>query len=235
MVAHQGRERRGDRSILAFSLCDSRHHRERKPLAERDAQRAVLAAGKAPLTFAKAAEVYFESHGGHGRTATIATPWNHSMEQHALQRLGAMDVNWITVDDGLGALSRIWLQIPATAKRLRGRIEVVLDGAGRVWANPARWLNLRHRLPKRGKSHKHLAAMSYADLPAFTELREVEGVVARTLEFIILCGARTGETVEATRGIPSRGSSVDGSARAPEAARRAGGRQPCGSAAAQVP
>jgi integrase len=55
-------------------------------------------------------------------------------------------------------------------------------------------------LPAKAKVRKieHHAALPYDELPAFLKtLREHEGVAARALEFTILTGARTGETIGA--------------------------------------
>jgi integrase len=44
------------------------------------------------------------------------------------------------------------------------------------------------------KATKHHAALPYVEMPAFMqELRERKGVAARALEFLILCGVRTGD------------------------------------------
>lgn len=66
--------------------------------------------------------------------------------------------------------------------------------------NPARWRgHLEKLLPSKRKVRRveHLAALPYAELPAFMvevrELREREAIAARALEFTILTAARTGE------------------------------------------
>jgi integrase len=91
--------------------------------------------------------------------------------------------------------------IPETASRIRGRIETVLDFAGRNDANPARWKgHLEHKLAKRNKARtvKHLPALPYDEMGRLmVELRALDGVPARALEFTILCATRTNETVGA--------------------------------------
>ena len=71
----------------------------------------------------------------------------------------------------------------------------------RTGDNPARWRgHLDKLLPMRSKVQKlkHHAAMPYSELPAFlAELRNREGVSAKTLEFIILTAARVSEAVNA--------------------------------------
>jgi len=83
---------------------------------------------------------------------------------------------------------------------LRGRIEAILDWATvagyRTGDNPARWSgHLEYLLAApRKRRVKHLAAMPWRDVPAFmAELRAVDSVAARALEFTILTVGRTGE------------------------------------------
>ena len=96
----------------------------------------------------------------------------------------------------------LWTRAPATASRLRGRIEAVLDAArarGFIacnQANPARWRgHLDKLLPKRAKlTRGHHAAMPYAEVPAFVaELRGRPATAARALEFCIITAARSNE------------------------------------------
>ena len=127
------------------------------------------------------------------------------------------DVSVADVDTGLviKALKRehpdhpgksIWLAIPETASRVRGRIENVLNWAKtrgyRDGENPARWRgHLQNVLPPRKvQDVEHHPALPYDDVPGFMEaLAKRDGVAARALEFTILTAARTGEVIGATR------------------------------------
>jgi integrase len=105
----------------------------------------------------------------------------------------------------LKVLEPIWTTKPATAARLRGRIEQVLDWAKargyRDGENPARWRgHLDKLLPAKAKVRKveHRAAMPYVEVPGFmAELRMQDGTAARALEFLILTAARAGEVINA--------------------------------------
>lgn len=74
----------------------------------------------------------------------------------------------------------IWLEKPETAKRVRGRIENVLDAAKvrglREGENPARLKgHLALLLPKQSKlKKKHHAALPYRELPSFLGSSENE-------------------------------------------------------------
>jgi integrase len=112
------------------------------------------------------------------------------------------------VDTGLvlKILRPIWNAKPETANRVRGRVETILDWAKthsyRQGDNPARWKgHLDNVLPKRSKVKRvrHHPALPYPDVPEFVaELRDVDGITARALEFTILTAARTGAIVGAT-------------------------------------
>src|SRR5262249_26777379 len=103
-------------------------------------------------------------------------------------------------------LRPIWNDKVASAMKLRGRLESILDAAKAEGhrngsENPARWRgHLDHLLaaPRKIKRPEHLAAMPHAKLPEFLKaLRAREGVAARCLEFLILTAVRTGEAVGA--------------------------------------
>jgi integrase len=103
----------------------------------------------------------------------------------------------------LEALQPIWTKTPETASRVRGRIENVLDWAKardvRAGENPARWRgHLANLLPKTSTIARvsHHAALPFTELPAFmAELRSLEGLAPRPIEFIILTAARTSEAL----------------------------------------
>src|SRR5262249_5291938 len=104
----------------------------------------------------------------------------------------------------LSVLKPIWHTKTATARRTRHRIEAVLDFALaarlRSGDNPARWALLQHLLaqPEKIARRRHLAALPYAEMPAFmARLRNMDRVDARALEFAVLPAARTGEVIGA--------------------------------------
>jgi integrase len=127
--------------------------------------------------------------------------WRNTLGTYILPVLGKLDIEAINTEHVLAVLEPIWEAKPETASRVRGRIETVLDFAGRNGANPARWKgHLEHKLARRNKVRtvKHLAALPYTEMAAFmAELRTVTSSQARALEFTILCATRTNETLGA--------------------------------------
>jgi integrase len=176
------------------------------PLTQRkatlDAER--LEAARA-MSFKECAETYIKAHSPSWRNPKHRQQWTNSLRDYAFPIFGKLPVADIDTSLVLKALEPIWAKKPETARRVRCRIESVLDWAKtreyRKGENPARWRgHLGNLLPARGKSPvKHHPALPYADMQAFmVKLREEKGSGARCLEFVILSAARSGEARGAT-------------------------------------
>jgi integrase len=160
------------------------------------------------ITFGEAADKLIESIETGWRSKQHRSQWRYSLGTAAAS-LRPIPVNHITTEDVRGVLAPIWLSMPETASRLRGRIEKVLDftkvRGWRTGENPARWRgHLEHLLPKqppRRQRVQHYASLHYAELPAFmAQLRGLDSIGPRALEFAILTAARSGEVLGATWG-----------------------------------
>ncbi len=176
------------------------------PLDLRDQERAqVRAAAAQAMTFAQAAEAYIAAHAPSWRNPKHRDQWRNTLATYAEPVFGSLDVAAVDLALVLRAIEPIWTQKPETAKRLRGRIEAVLDWAAvrklRDRDNPARWRgNLDMLLPSPGavRPVRHHAALPYAEIGGFmAELRSRDATAARALEFCILTAARTGEVLGA--------------------------------------
>ncbi len=125
--------------------------------------------------------------------ATMRPSWKN--DKHAAQWqmtltkytsvLHTLPLEDITTDHILTVLKPRWAITSETARRLRGRLEQVLDAAKakglRTGDNPARWRgHLEFMLPLHHAHTKgHHAALPYADVPGFLKsLREILGVAA---------------------------------------------------------
>ncbi len=169
---------------------------------ERARQR--LDAAKA-ITFKQCAESYIASHSAGWRNERHKYQWPATLSAYAYPIIGALPVQAVDTTLVLKVLEPIWTAKPETAGRVRQRLENILDFAKvrgyRDGENPARWRgHLDKLLPPRSKVRKveHLAALPYAELPAFlANLRTREAIAARGLEFLILTAARTGEVIGA--------------------------------------
>ncbi len=177
------------------------------PIEARNAKRAEarLAAATA-MTFEQCAEAYIAAHKAGWKNSKHAAQWPSTLKTYAYPVFGSLPVQAIDTGLIMKAIEPIWQAKPETASRVRGRIESVLDWAKvrgyRDGENPARWKgHLDCLLPARSKvaAVDHHAALPYGEMGEFVAaLREHEGIAARTLEFLILTAARTGEVIGAT-------------------------------------
>ncbi len=176
---------------------------------EDDRHKKRLAAAKL-LTFRQCAEDYIATHRSGWRNEKHAAQWSSTLKTYAYpieveKDLIIGDVSVAAIDTKLvhDILKPIWTSKPETAKRLRGRIEQVLDYAtamkARSGENPARWKsNLKHLLAKQDKRERHHPALPYSDIGTFmAELRACQGLAAQALEVTILTALRTSEVINA--------------------------------------
>lgn len=156
-------------------------------------------------TFGALADKLVDDLSPQWRSEVHIAQWKTTM-QVDLAALRPLPVSSVSTDDVLGVLKPIWTTKPETARRVRGRIERVLDAARvkglRTGENPARWKgHLEHLLPKRQKlTRGHHPAMPFAEVPGFmAELQASDRIAARALEFTILTAGRTSEIIETVR------------------------------------
>ena len=177
------------------------------PIATRHAARAAARLSAAStLTFDECADQYIAAHRSGWKNPKHAAQWLATLKTYASPVFGALPV--AAIDTGLvvRVIEPLWTTKPETAGRLRGRIESILDWSRvrgyRAGENPARWKgHLDHLLPARSKVRKveHHAALPYAEIGNFmVELRRVDSVPSRALEWMILTATRTSETLNAT-------------------------------------
>lgn len=157
------------------------------------------------MTFRDCAEAYMASHEPSWKNAKHREQWRSTLRRYLYPVFGDEAASAITTEMVLEALQPIWNEMPETASRVRGRIEVVIDWAKArgvcIGENPARWRgHLANLLPKPSKiaTVEHHAALPFVELPAFmSDLRLSTGLTARALEFVILTAARTSEALGA--------------------------------------
>jgi integrase len=159
------------------------------------------------LTFAEAAQRYFDQHEAKWRSAHHRGEFLSTLKAYAFPVLGDMDVASIETRDVLRALEPVWKTKVVTADRTRGRVEQIIDwaivrGHRPPGINPARWKgHLDQVLPPSRKLRpvEHHPAMDFRQLPQFmADLRAQDGFAARALEFLILVCGRSGEVIGAT-------------------------------------
>src|SRR5262249_11987824 len=163
----------------------------------------VSAAAAKSKTFAECVTGYIAAHEAEWKSETHRHQFARTLETHVYPVLAALPVHVIDTGLVVKALERVWSESPVTARRIRGRIEVVLDWARaagyRRGDNPAVWRgNLDHLLSNPNKTHavEHHEAMPHGDVAAFmARLRKRDDLPAKALELLIL-------TVPPPGGIP---------------------------------
>lgn len=197
------RKQMGLGSTAARSLADARAAAEKArgqvvngidPVEARKAERAASRG----VTFGEVADQVIEALKPGWKNAKHADQWEMTLREYVPFR--DKPVAMITTEDVKGALDPIWLTIPDTASRLRGRIERVLDSAKvlglREGENPARWRgHMKLLMPKQPKlTRGHHAAMPWAEVPAFwADLAGRNGMGVQALKFLLLTLGRTTE------------------------------------------
>jgi integrase len=177
------------------------------PLAgKRAAEETQRLAEARRLSFAEAAQQYFNQHEKRWRNAGHREEFLRSLRDYAFPVLGKTDVTSIDTPDVLRALEGIRKAKPVTADRTRSRIEQVLDwcivrGHRPPGTNPARWRGHLDQVlppPRQLAPIVHHKAMPYRDVPAFmAELQAHDTVAARALELLVLCAVRSNEVLGA--------------------------------------
>jgi integrase len=175
------------------------------PLAERRRVRAAAALEAArSIPFRKVVEEYIETHKAKWRNTKTAAQWRASLEAYAYPLMGNVGVQEIDADLIQRVLEPIWEKKPETARRVRSRLENMLDYATarklRTGDNPARWRGgpLKNLLANTQRKVVNHPALPYDRAGTFmAELKGRPGTSARALEFLILTAARTNEAIGA--------------------------------------
>ena len=172
---------------------------------KRETKLADLAKNPIALTFNDCATKYIEANKAGWSNPKHVAQWTATLETYASPFIGRLSVAAIDTPHILQVLEPIWTTKTETAKRVRGRVESVLDWATvrkyRAGDNPARWRgHLDKILPKPSKvaDEKHQPALPFAQLGDFLpELKAAAGMAARAVEFVILTTSRSGSVREA--------------------------------------
>ena len=172
------------------------------PISERRAAKSAAAADRdSQQSFATVAAQYIAQHAKSWKNAKHGAQWASTLRTYAEPVIGSLLVRDVTTVHVIKVLEPIWTAKTETARRIRSRMELILDFAAarglREGPNPARWRgNLDAALPKPGRIAKvrHHAAVAVDEIGAFmTRLRAQSGMGAKALEFAVLTAARSGE------------------------------------------
>lgn len=175
----------------------------RDPLEQRRQAERQLSTQHRP-TFAEVADELLAGIEIGFRNEKHRAQWRMTLGPAYCASIRDLPVDEVSTAHVLAILQPIWSTKAETASRLRGRIERVLDAAKarglRQGENPARFRgHLDSLLSKRQRLQRgHHAAMPYSSVPAFVSRLQASPTISNlALEFAILSGARSGETLGA--------------------------------------
>ena len=195
-AVHGRRREIGLGSASLVSLAEAREEARRLRKLARAGGDPLAARRRESLTFAQATERVHANLVPTFRNPKHAAQWLAALERYAYPTLGERPLDSIGTADVLAVLSPIWTTKHDTARRVRQRLAAIFDwakGAGHYAAeNPLN--GIKRALPAVKRRAEHMAALPWREVPDFmAELREREGLSARTLEFVILTACRSGE------------------------------------------
>jgi integrase len=196
------RKKAADVRLLLSDGHDPLELRQQEEAKRAREERSIAARG---MTFDKCAEAYIAAHEPGWRNEKHKQQWRNTIATYVTPVFGNTPVQDIDLDLVMKVIEPIWNTKTETARRIRGRIEVILDWAKvrgyRFGENPARWRGqMNQLLPARSKlnSVEHHAALPYSEISDFMKaLRAISGNSAAAFEFLILAAARTSEVIYA--------------------------------------
>ena len=142
------------------------------------------------ISFKQAVKKFLSVHASGWKNDKHRRQWEQSVDRYAMPRLGERSVTAIDQAMINDAVAPLWARAPETGRRVRDRIERVVQ-----------WIKDGEPMPTRGTTTKKgLAALPWQQIPQFMSgLRERQGIAARALELCIITATRTGEVRGATR------------------------------------
>jgi integrase len=171
------------------------------PIENRIAERAkVKADATGAITFEAYAKRYIAGKEAGWKNDKHRQQWSNSLRDYAYPHIGHLRVCDVDTAAVRKVLDPIWNEKKETARRVRGRIEAILNGAKaeglRTGENPALWRgHLDQFLARRRKSDvQHHPALPYEEMPQFwRSLAGDTSDAARMLRWIILTACRFNE------------------------------------------
>jgi integrase len=171
------------------------------PIEHRIAERAkVRADATGAITFEAYAKRYIAGKEAGWKNDKHRQQWSNSLRDYACPHIGHLRVCDVDTAAVREVLDPIWNKKKETARRVRGRIEAILNGAKaeglRTGENPALWRgHLDQFLARRRKSDvQHHPALPYEQMPDFWKsLAGDTSDAARMLRWIILTACRFNE------------------------------------------
>jgi integrase len=183
------------------------------PIEERNTKRAEakVEASRA-VTFEDYAKRFISGKQDGWKNPKHKQQWGNTLRDYAYPHIGDLPIADVNTEAVLNVLRPIWIAKKETARRVRGRIEAILNAAKveglRTGENPALWRgHLDQILAKRSKRDvQHHPALPYAEMPKFWQsLTGDTSAAARMLRWIILTACRFSEAYDMDQDSEVRG------------------------------
>jgi integrase len=150
------------------------------------------------MTFRGEAELYLADNEADWKNAKHRQQWKNTLATYVYPELGDWPIRDINKAMVVKVLSPIWKTKCETARRVRMRIEAIIDRAiahdHYKGDNPAKREIMKQLLGKQQDVVKHMEALHYKRIGEFMlRLRQHQGSGALPLEFAILTTARAGD------------------------------------------
>ena len=209
-----GKERyAGFGSAVEVSLAEARDARDearkliragQDPIEDRNTKRAeAKVEATRAVTFKVYAEGFITGREAGWKNDKHRQQWRNSLRDYAYPVIGHVALPDVDTELVLKVLRPIWNTKKETARRVRGRIELIVNAAKaeglRSGENPALWRgHLDQVLARRKKSEvKHHPALPYEEMPEFWKSLATEtSDAARMLRWIILTACRFNEAAD---------------------------------------
>jgi integrase len=152
------------------------------------------------LTFRQAADDYLTANRDSWKSAKHVLQWENTLATYVHPIIGDLPIKTINRDMVVRVLQPIWHDRQETARRVRMRLQTVIDYAiaRKVFhgENPATLGPIKLLLGKQTDAVQHQKALRYEQIHGFvSELRQHDGIGSEALEWLILTATRTSETL----------------------------------------
>lgn len=206
------------RMLAGYTTADAAGNPVIVPPADPIQVKRAARAGGEGVTFKEACEAWLDVNRDNWKNEKFKSQADQIFRDFVYPKIGTVPIAQITkahiievleqrVPEEQGRPAGPFFKVRAeTAKRCRLRLHGVIARAIDIGqridkTNPADWSGLKLAVPKpkpKPRDQRHHAALHYRHVPEFMDqLRSREGIAARALEFLILCGSRTGEVTGA--------------------------------------
>jgi integrase len=155
-----------------------------------------------PAEHQRGAETYIAAHEVAWKRRGSGYLWRNPFAKWAYPVIGDKDIADIGLKEVVEALSKAWVKVPETARRMRARMERIFDAAIAIGLynkpNPPTIRLVATQLPKTKRTINHFRAATLEEAPGLSQrIRDTPGTAYSALAFMVLTTARPSEALQA--------------------------------------